>query len=75
MKWTAGGESEDIEDRRDDGGGGGQMGLPMGGGRGMGIGGLLLLGVLSLVFRRDLLTPFLGTATRALSRDILSRLP
>ena len=62
MKWTAGGESEDIEDRRDDGGGGGQMGLPMGGGRGMGIGGLLLLGVLSLVFRRDLLTPFLGVS-------------
>jgi predicted metalloprotease len=32
----------------------------MGGGAGLGIGGLLLLGVLSLVFKRDLITPFLN---------------
>lgn len=57
MRWTPGGSSEDIEDRRDAGGGGG--GFP-GGGRGVGLGGLLVLGVLSLVFRQDLITPFIG---------------
>jgi predicted metalloprotease len=55
MRWTPGGVSDDIEDRRDEGGGGGGFG-----GRGLGIGGILVLGVLSLVFRRDLITPFLG---------------
>jgi hypothetical protein len=55
MRWTPGGVSDDIEDRRDEGGGGGGFG-----GRGLGIGGILILGVLSLVFRRDLITPFLG---------------
>jgi predicted metalloprotease len=57
MRWTPGGESQDIEDRRDEGGGGGFGGF---GGRGVGIGGLVVLGLLSLVFRRDLITPFLG---------------
>jgi uncharacterized protein len=54
MRWTPGGSSDDIEDRRDEGGGRGFS--PMGfGGRGMGIGGLLLLGVLSIVFKTNLL--------------------
>lgn len=55
MRWTPGEQSPDIEDRRDEGSGGGGFG-----GRGLGIGGILILGVLSLVFRRDLITPFLG---------------
>ena len=56
MRWTPGGVSQDIEDRRGEGGGGG------GGFRGihLGAGGLLLLVLLSVVFRRDLITPFLG---------------
>ena len=54
MKWTPGGSNEDIEDRRDSGGGGVR-------GSHIGIGGFLLLGVLSLVFKRDLITPFIGT--------------
>lgn len=58
MKWTPDGNNEDIEDRRDSGGGGGQ-GFQLGGAH-LGIGGILILGVLSLVFRTDLLTPFLG---------------
>jgi uncharacterized protein len=58
MRWTPGGQSEDIEDRRDQGGGGG--GMRLGGGRGVGLGGLIVLGVLSLIFRRDLVTPFMG---------------
>lgn len=58
MKFTPDGNSDDIEDRRDDGGGGG-------GGGGIrpthiGIGGILLLGVLSLVFKRDMLSPVLN---------------
>ncbi len=56
MRWTPGGSKDDIEDRRDDGGGGGRS---FGGAR-IGIGGILVLGALSLILRRDLLTPFLG---------------
>jgi predicted metalloprotease len=50
MKWTPGGTSQDIEDRRDQGGGGGGFQF---GGMHMGIGGALILLVLSLVFRQD----------------------
>lgn len=57
MRWTSGGRSENLEDRR---GGGGRMSGPMMRGGGLGLGGILLLGVLSLVFRQDLITPFLG---------------
>jgi predicted metalloprotease len=51
MKWTPGGESQDIEDRRDEdegGGGGFQFG-----GMHLGIGGALILLVLSLVFKQN----------------------
>jgi len=51
MKWTPGGTSGDIEDRRDDdegGAGGFQFG-----GMHLGIGGVLILLVLSLVFRQN----------------------
>jgi len=46
MRWTPGGRSDDLEDRRDQGGGGI-------GGAHIGIGGFLILLVLSLVFKRD----------------------
>ena len=46
MRWTPGGTSDDIEDRRDEGGGGI-------GGVHIGIGGFLILLILSLVFKRD----------------------
>ena len=57
MRWTPGGRSRDLEDRR--GWSGGGRGFGLGGGR-LGIGGLLVLVVLSLVFGRDFLSPFLG---------------
>jgi uncharacterized protein len=51
MRWTPGGESQDIEDRRDEGGGGG--GGFQFGGMHLGIGGALILLVLSLVFKQN----------------------
>jgi predicted metalloprotease len=51
MRWTPGGRSDDIEDDRDQGGaGGGSIG-----GVHIGIGGFLILLVLSLVFHRNFL--------------------
>jgi predicted metalloprotease len=65
MKWTPGGMSKNVEDRRDEGGGGG-------GGFGrvhLGVGGVLVLLVLSLIFRQNLFqfvdTGASGAAPRA----------
>ena len=52
MRWTPGGSSSNVEDRRGQGGGGG---FRLGGG-GMGIGGAVVLLVLSLLFGRNLFT-------------------
>jgi len=59
MRWTPGGRSDNLEDRRGASGGGGFRG---GGGGGMklGLGGTVVLLVLSLIFKRDLLTEFSG---------------
>jgi predicted metalloprotease len=46
MRWTRGTSSADIEDRRGMSFGGGRMG-------GLGLGGLLLVGILSFVFKTD----------------------
>jgi predicted metalloprotease len=54
MRWTPGAPSENVEDRRGEGGGGGFGGLPR-----LGLGGIAILLVLSVIFRRDLVTPFL----------------
>jgi len=48
MRWTPGGESRNIEDRRGGSGGGG-----FGGGARLGVGGTLILLILSVVFRQD----------------------
>ncbi|MFZ1130024.1 MAG: neutral zinc metallopeptidase [Terriglobales bacterium] len=55
MRWTPGGESQDIEDRRDDSGGGGGGGFQFGGIH-IGIGGFIILLILSLVFKRNFLS-------------------
>lgn len=52
MRWTPGGRSDDIEDDRDQSGGGG---LNFGGMH-IGIGGFLLLLVLSFIFKRNFLS-------------------
>ena len=66
MQWTSGGSDEDIEDRRDQSGGGGGG---FGGGR-LGLGGILIVGLLSLIFGRNFFSLFQGaspatTATRS----------
>jgi uncharacterized protein len=52
MRWQDGGESSDIEDRRDESGGGGGGGFGFGGMH-IGIGGALILLVLSLIFHQN----------------------
>jgi uncharacterized protein len=59
MQWTPGGLSDDLEDRRNESGGGGGGGF--GGGR-LGIGGILIVGLLSLIFRHNFFTLFSGDA-------------
>jgi predicted metalloprotease len=54
MRWTPGGRSKNLEDRRGEsgggmGGGGGGFGSP----RGIGIGGLVILIALSVIFKKD----------------------
>ncbi len=61
MRWTPGGRSKNLEDRRgasSGGGGGGGFGLGGGGGFGggrLGLGGIVILIILSLVFKQDFL--------------------
>jgi predicted metalloprotease len=50
MEWTPGGSSQDLEDRRDEGGGSGFGGFGFGH---LGIGGILIVGLLSLVFHQN----------------------
>ncbi len=52
MKWTPGGESQDIEDRRDESGGDGGGGFQFGGMH-IGIGGAIVLLILSFVFKQN----------------------
>ena len=68
MDWTPGGSSDDIEDRRDEGGGGG-FNFGGFGGVHLGIGGTLLLIVLGIIFRSNFFTGVVApTETRAPDR-------
>jgi predicted metalloprotease len=62
MEWTPGGISNDIEDHRDDSVGGGFGGFGGFGFGHLGIGGVLIVGLLSLVFGRNFFTLFSGGA-------------
>ena len=52
MRWQRGTSDADIEDRRGSSGGG-LRGLPGGGGLRLGLGGLIIIGILSLVFKQN----------------------
>jgi hypothetical protein len=54
MLWKRGGVSNDVEDLRASGGGWRSGGVKLG------LGGLLVLGVLSLIFKTDLISPFMS---------------
>jgi hypothetical protein len=59
MRWTPGGTSDDIEDRRDDTGGG-SGGFGGFGGVHLGIGGTILLLILSFIFKTNLFSLLSG---------------
>ena len=66
MEWTPGGSNPDVEDRRNESGGGGGFGGFGGGGGGfggihLGIGGTLILLVLSFLFKTNLFQFFGGS--------------
>lgn len=70
MRWTPGGSNDDVEDRRDETGGGGGFQV---GGIHLGLGGVVILFILSLVFKRDFLsllsTGSVGTGTTVSQPD------
>jgi uncharacterized protein len=70
MRWTPGGSSDDVEDRRGEGGGGGGFQV---GGIHLGLGGIVVLFILSLIFKRDFLsllsTGSVGTGTSVAQSD------
>ena len=67
MKWTRGGRSANLEDQR---GGGSAYGGGRGPGMKLGIGGFLLLAVLSLVFKKDFFALVGGGGALAPSADV-----
>ena len=60
MRWIPGTSDSDIEDRR-----GSAFGRVPGGGRGLGLGGIIIVGILSLVFRQNFFSLFDGSGGSA----------
>ncbi len=70
MRWTPGGESSDIEDRRGESGLGGGGAFGGFGGLHLGLGGTLVLVALSLLFRTNLFSIFSGVGAPAPSAAV-----
>ena len=74
MRWSPGGSSDDVEDRRDESGGGGGFQV---GGIHLGLGGVVVLFILSLIFKRDFLsllsTGSVGTTGTTISQPDAAR--
>ena len=68
MRWTPGGSSDDVEDRRDESGGGGFR--P--GGIHVGLGGIVVLFILSLIFKRDFLS-LVSTGTASTGGTVVAQ--
>lgn len=79
MRWTPGGRSKNLEDQRGDtgdggpsfGGGGGGFGSP----RHIGIGGLVVLIALSVIFKRDFVSGAIGATGGAPAISAPHRMP
>ena len=71
MDWSGDGSSSDVEDRRSESGGGGGGGFGGGGGgfggAHLGIGGVIVVGLLSLVFNQNFFQFFSGSPSAAVS--------
>ncbi len=72
MEWTPGGVSGDIEDRRDASGSGGGRGFGFGPSH-LGIGGIIILGILSFVFHQDFFRLFSGAPSVQTARPAPDR--
>ncbi len=71
MRWTPGGNNEDIEDRRDESGGGGGFGSF--GGIHLGIGGVIVVGILSLIFHQNFFQLFSSAPSAPATRSMPNR--
>jgi predicted metalloprotease len=71
MRWTPGGESQDVEDRRDESGGGG--GGFQFGGMHIGIGGAILLLILSFVFKTNFFALLSGGGSSSVGGPVAVR--
>jgi len=69
MQWTPGGVSSDIEDRRDSSGGGYGFGGGGFGGFHLGLGGVIVVGILSLLFHQNLFQLFSGEPSGTAARS------
>ena len=77
MKWIPGGRSDNIEDRRGEsgsGGGGGGFGGG-GGGRRIGIGGIVILLALSVIFKKDFVSGAIGLSDPSGSDGVAASAP
>ena len=72
MRWTPGGTSQDVEDRRDQGGGGFGGGFG-GGGMRIGLGGVIILFVLSLIFKQNFFALLGGGAGPSTGSSVASQ--
>ena len=66
MEWSGGSSGNDVEDRRDESGGGGFGGGGFGGIH-LGIGGAIVVGLLSLIFHQNFFQLFSGSPSAAVS--------
>jgi uncharacterized protein len=74
MRWTPGGQSGNIEDRRNVSATGGGFGLG-GGGTRLGLGGIIVLFILSIVFKRDFFSLLNGPSAGAPQASVSQRDP